>query len=118
MEPTGWTRLVTVAAGRASDAPSSIAAYSEFMPPPRFGRTSPSPIGESLFDEADPWGWCVAEHEEADELQPGLEQVAHQVLGVLARLVRGMPAHGLSRSKLQDNPYWPQELELAKEGRE
>jgi hypothetical protein len=112
MEPTGWTQLTNMTARCPLDA-SSIAAYSEFMPPPRFGRTSPGPIGESPFDAADLWGWYVAEHEEADELQPGLEQVAHQVLGVLARLVRGVPAHGLSRSKLHDNPYWPPDLERA-----
>ena len=114
MDPAGWMRLINVEAGRSPDASSSsIAAYSEFMPPPRFGRPSPGSIGESPFEAGDPWGWYVAEHEEAHELQPGLEQVAHQVLGALARLVRGVPAHGLSRSKLQDNPYWPPGLERA-----
>jgi hypothetical protein len=108
MPESGWERLFAEPDGRTAATP--IAAYSEFMPPPRVGGPGRGEGGPSPFDEGDPWGWHVAEREEADELQPGLEQVAHQVVGALARLVRGEPAHGLSRSKLKDNPYWPPEL--------
>ena len=100
----GWQGLFEPAA----EPPGPIAAYSEFMPPPRVARLrgdDPSP-----FAEGDPWGWHVTEREEAFELRPGLEQVAAQVVGALARLGRGEPAHGIARAKLVDNPYWPPEL--------
>jgi hypothetical protein len=98
----GWEELLSAKA----EAPSRIAAYSEFMPPPRVRPGS----GESPFERDDPWGWRIGEVEEAAELRPGLHMVAHQVVGALARLIRGQSAHGLSRSKLEGNPYWPPEL--------
>jgi hypothetical protein len=76
------------------------------MPPPR---VRPIP-GEGPFVEGDPWGWRVTEVEEATELRPGLAKVAQQVVGALTRLLRGQSTHGLSRSKLEGNPYWPPEL--------
>ncbi len=110
MPGPGWTRLVSGRPAFRGEGAFPIAAYSEFMPPPRlgispYGATAPGP-----FAEGDPWGWRVAEHEEAFELRPGLEQVAAAVVGALARLGRGEPAHGISRAKLAGNPYWPAAL--------
>ena len=88
-----------------------IAAYSEFQGPVRlkvlpYGttRTGPSQDGR---------GWAVSEREETVELRPGLEQVAAQLGPALAHLGRGEPAHGIARSTLQDNPYWPARLAAA-----
>jgi hypothetical protein len=108
--PEGWKGLLADPPSFRGRGAYPIAAYSEFMPAPRVG---PSPYGAenpSPFDEADPWGWQVAEHEEAFQLRPGLEQVASQLVGALARLGRGRDDHGISRGKRTDNPYWPQEL--------
>ena len=88
-----------------------IAAYSEFQGPVRLrilpygtNRTGPRPDGP---------GWPVSEREEAVELRPGLEQVAAQLVPALARLGRGEPAHGIARSMLENNPYWPARLAAA-----
>lgn len=110
MPRSGWKSLFPASSTRRPQAISPIAAYSEFMPPPRLGLLPSGREANTPFSEDDPWGWQVAEHEEAYELRPGLEHVAHQVLGALGRLVRGEPAHGLARSKLENNPYWPPDL--------
>ena len=47
------------------------------------------------------------------ELRPGLEQVAAQLGPALVRLGRGEPAHGIARSMLENNPYWPAQLAAA-----
>jgi hypothetical protein len=80
------------------------------MPAPRLG---PKPYGRgdlSLFPDKDPWGWNVSEYEEAFQLRPGLECLAKQFVGAMVHLGRGEPAHGISRGKLADNPYWPAAL--------
>jgi len=88
-----------------------IAAYSEFMPPPRLGRKPCGRIDSLLFSEDEPWGWHVTEYEEAFELQPGLRHLAAKLVSALHHLGHGEPAHGISRNKLADNPYWPKELQ-------
>ena len=87
----------------------AIAAYSEFMPPPRL-LLKPYGNAPCLFEDDDPWAWPITEYEEAFWLRPGLDKIAHQVLGALVHLAHGRPAHGLSKGKLQDNPYWPPQL--------
>jgi hypothetical protein len=87
-----------------------IAAYSEFMPPPRLGRRPYSPVNLPMFVDADPHGWPVTEYEEAFELQPGLHHIARQVVNSLEHLGHGRSAHGIAQGKLTDNPYWPPEL--------
>ncbi len=87
-----------------------IAAYSEFMPSPRFGRLPYGEIGDRPTIDGDPSVWPVNEREELGELRPGLEQVARQVVPRLAHLVRGERSHGISRHDLIENPYWPDEL--------
>jgi hypothetical protein len=88
-------------------------AYSEFMPPPLlgwkpYGNESPDP---QLFNPEDPWGWYVPEYEEANELRPGLQQVACQIVDKLCHLVCGETIHGFSRRMLEDNVYWSEELD-------
>src|SRR5262249_38288534 len=106
----GWKQLVAGWPWFRGEGSYPLPAYSEFLPPPRLGR-KPYGVDEGPYlDEDDPWGWPVTEYEEAFELRPGLAKVAQQILGALAHLGYGRPAHGIARAKLQDNPYWPPEL--------
>ncbi|HKB04734.1 MAG TPA: M28 family peptidase [Gemmataceae bacterium] len=112
MAANGWRELIPPASAFRGEGKYPIAAYSEFMPPPRvgwkaYGDGTPDPF---LFDPADPFGWHVTEFEEELEMRPGLLQVARQVLGKLARLLDGNPDTGLPRLHPDENPYWPPEL--------
>jgi hypothetical protein len=80
------------------------------MPPPRLGRKPYGALDSLLFRPEDPWGFNITEYEEAFELRPGLDKIAQQVLGALVHLGEGRAAHGIAKTKLQDNPYWPPEL--------
>ena len=106
MARQGWDQLL-------NDPPraiGSIVAYSEFMPPPR--------IGWRPYDEGvpaprltgDPHAWLVSEREQAQEIRPGLAAIARDVLHALQRLHTDLTARGISRSKLEGNPYYPPEL--------
>lgn len=112
MPTSGWKRLLGGVPWFRGQDSYPLAAYSEFMPPPRLA-LKPYPHAEPEpypFFAGDPFGWQVTEYEEALELRPGLEQVASQVLTALAHLGNGQPAHGIARGKLHDNPCWPPEL--------
>jgi peptidase M28-like protein len=112
MTTADWKQLFPDPALFRGPGRYAIEAYSEFMPPPRLAW---KPYGEStdplLFDSDEPWSWHVSEYEEANELSPGLEQVASQLVARLRRLYRGEAAHVLSRRLLDDNLYWSAELE-------
>ena len=108
MARNGWARLLDEAAKRPE--PAEMAAYSEFMPAPLLGRLPYGAIGETPFDEGDPWGWRVTEHEELEELRPGMQAIAAQLMAAFVKLVRGQSSHGFARSNLEDNSYWPPEL--------
>jgi hypothetical protein len=111
MPATGWKQMLAGAPWFRGPDKYPIAAYSEFMPPPRLGRKAYDGFTDPvLFDAADPWGWHITEYEEALELRPGLDTVAKQIVNTLAHLGRGEPAHGIARKKLLDNPCWPPEL--------
>ena len=110
MAAMGWKRLL--ADGREFRRPGRfpIAAYSEFMPPPRlvrkpYGTEEPGPYAAD-----DPSGWQVSEYEEALQLRPGLEHLAAELIHAMEHLGNGRPAHGISRARLADNPFWPPEL--------
>ena len=108
MAVQGWMRFLTDPF--RGEGIYRLPAYSEYMPAPR---VLYKPYGEFVgtsFVEEDPWGWPVSEYEEAFELRPGLAHLAHEILGSLHKLGQGHGAHGISRKKLQDNPYWPAEL--------
>jgi hypothetical protein len=109
---SGWRQLVSDPPWYNGEGNYRIDAYSEFMPPPRvgwkpYGDGEPDP---ELFSPDDPFGWHINEFHEALELQPGLVQVAKQVLGRLGRLLDGDPETGIPHLDLADNPYWPAEL--------
>ena len=107
---SGWKSLVAGGPWFRGAGAYPLPAYSEFLPPPRLGPTPYGATAPTPFEAGDPWGWHVAEHEESAELRPGLEQIARQVIGTLAKLGRGEKTHRLSRASLENNPYWPPEL--------
>ena len=109
MSLRGWEALVETCSFRG-EGQYPIPAYSEFMPPVRLGCRPYGGKVDGFFSEEDPLGFPVTEFEEAFELRPGLENIAHQVLGALLHLVRGEPAERLAKNKLVNNPYWPPEL--------
>ena len=112
MSPSGWHQLLPAAHCFRGTGRFPIDAYSEFMPPPRFGWNpyAPEPPDPQLFSDEDPWGWYVSEYEEANAFQPGLEQIARQVVGRVWHLLRGHSSHAVSKRFLENNVYWPEEL--------
>ena len=109
MAQHGWKQLLANHTWFRGKGKYPITAYSEFMPPPRLGRKPYGSVDRLLFQEDDPWGWHVTEYEQAAQLNPGLTQIARELVTSLHHLGRGEPAHGISRQKLQDNPYWPEQ---------
>jgi hypothetical protein len=87
-----------------------LMAYSEFMPPINFTCRAQKGNTKGFFQKDVPLEFPITEYEEAFELQPGLESIALQILKALSHLTKGEAAEGLSRNKLIDNPYWPNEL--------
>jgi hypothetical protein len=110
MPPSGWKQLLSDLATFRGPDRFPIAAYSEFMPPPRLYLKPYGGIDAHLFSDGDPWGWNVTEYEEALELRPGLEHIACQIVKILVHLGRSESAHGIGKVKLTDNPYWPPSL--------
>jgi len=110
----GWQKLLEGYPWFEGEGHYPIPAYSEFMPPPRLGRSPyKSDIDFSLFAKDDPYGWQISELEEEYELKPGLEHLAHQIIGHLLKLGRALPAYsiaGHAGQNLVNNPYWPPEL--------
>jgi hypothetical protein len=113
MPNQGWKQLLGDLNRLHGEGRFPIAAYSEFIPPPRLGCKPSGWVDPFLFDEEDPWGWHVMEWEQAFELRPGMDQLAQQIVHSLVALGRGEAAHGISKHKLDDNAYWPQELSRA-----
>jgi len=110
---SGWEQLLDGYPWFAGEGRFPLPAYSEFMPPPRVGRSPYGAIDPLTFASQDPVGWRVSEIEEEYELRPGLEHVAQHVIGALVKLSQGVPVYliaGHEGLNLKDNPYWPAEL--------
>jgi len=105
MSTAGWQQLIPAENPYRGAGRYPIDAYSEFMPPPRLGwkpyATEPPLL--QLFDPDDPSGWHINEYEENIELQPGLEQVARQLIHRLWHLLQGETAHAVSKRLLDDD---------------
>jgi hypothetical protein len=112
MARAGWVDLIPREGWLERSGGFRIDAYSEYVPPPRVGWKpyGPVPISSYLLSPDDPFGWNVHEFDEALELQPGLYQIARQLMTRLKRLLGGNPEAGLPRHVSQDNPFWPPEL--------
>ena len=107
MAASGWKRLLAGRPWFRGQDSYPIAAYSEFMPPPRLG-LKPYPFAEREpypFFEDDPSGWQITEYEEALELRPGLERVAAQVVTALVHLGHGRPRPRHCAGNCRSNKY-------------
>jgi Peptidase family M28 len=119
VEHSGWRSLIPVRSSFSGRGHFPIAAYSEFMPPPRIGA---KPYGafelESPFRDDDPWGWQIPNGEIEHEVAPGFASTARQLLETILALVsrRGIPRIG--HHHLKDNPYWSTALAGNGPGRE
>jgi hypothetical protein len=110
MALSGWQQLLAGAPWFRGAGCYPIAAYSEYMPPPRpYCRPYEEPEAPP-WAQKDPWGWPVTEAEEILELRPGLEHLAGHLVRILDDLGQGRPVRGLSHYKLEGNPAWPPEL--------
>src|SRR5947208_807819 len=78
-----------------------IAAYSEFMPPPRMFERAYGTRDDRHFRRGE---WPVTEYEEALELRPGLASIGAQLVDALSHLGRGERAQGIDGRKLDGNP--------------
>jgi hypothetical protein len=111
--PVGWQKLVEGYPWFEGAGAYPLPAYSEFMPPPRLGRTPFGDFDAGLFAHDDPYGWQVSEIEEEYQLKPGLESIARQVMEHILRLGQGQPEYtiaGHENQNLDGNPAWPPEL--------
>ena len=108
----GWQKLIPSVDHFHHAGAYRIDAYSEYMPPPRLGWKAYGtlPVNGQLFSNDDPFGWKINEFDEALELQPGLLQIAKQLMARLKRLQDGKPETGLPQHVAQNNPYWPPQL--------
>ena len=109
----GWKKLLSGYPWFSGKDRYPIPAYSEFMPPPRLGKSLYGDVENSQFLEDDPFGWYISEVEEEFELQPGLQNIANQIVKQIVELGQGKPAYniaGQNGRNLADNPYWPPEL--------
>ena len=111
MDPVGWRSLIPACSQYSAQGGFPIAAYSEFMPPPRIGK---KPYGSFELDcplqEGDPWGWYLSSGEVEHELMPGFGNIAQQILETTVALTTGHGAHRVGRLHLQGNPYWAASL--------
>jgi hypothetical protein len=111
MQNEGWPQLFGDWSWARGEGRFPIAAYSEYMPPPRVGQ---KPYGsweiESPFLPDDLWGWQVSAHEQEQELTPGLADIGRQLIDALVALATGRGTHRIGRRHLENNPYWPKSL--------
>jgi Peptidase family M28 len=112
-DSVGWKKLIKGHPLFSGKGKYPIAAYSEFMPAPRLGRSPYDGLYGSIFAENDLFGWYVSEVEEEHELQPGLSSLTNQIVEEIIKLGQGKPAYRISGHQgrnLEDNPYWPLDL--------
>jgi hypothetical protein len=115
MARAGWSKLIPPEGAFPGSGAFRIDAYSEYVPPPHVGWKpyGPVPVNSQLFSPDDPFGWKVQEFDETLELQPGLHQIARQLMARLRRLQEGNPEAGLPRHVSENNSFWPPELARA-----
>src|SRR6478735_4905526 len=111
MQNEGWPQLFGDWSWARGEGRFPIAAYSEYMPPPRVGQ---KPYGlweiESPFVRDDLWGWQISAHEQEQELTPGLADIGRQLIDAIVALATGRGTHRIGRRHLENNPYWPKTL--------
>jgi hypothetical protein len=107
MAAAGWKQLLEGASSLRGPGRYPIAAYSEFVPPPR--ELFKPYLGQLTYTlpEDDPFGWPVPEFEEERQVRPGLDHVADVVVRGLVALAAGESVRGFSRDRLAGNAAWP-----------
>jgi len=94
MQNEGWPQLFGDWSWARGEGRFPIAAYSEYMPPPRVGQ---KPYGlweiESPFVRDDLWGWQIPAHEQEQELTPGLADIGRQLIDAMVALATGRGTH-------------------------
>ncbi|MCS7046591.1 MAG: hypothetical protein NZO58_09570, partial [Gemmataceae bacterium] len=113
MSSSGWHQLLPSAPLFRGAGLYPIDAYSEFTPPPRRGWTPYTGVDREsgVFNPEDPNGWYVDEFDEAGQLQPGLAQIAAQLVERTRALTHGGHGHGFAPRLLYGNVYWPEPLQ-------
>lgn len=110
---TGWAKLLEGAPWFNCDGCYPLNAYSEFMPPPKLGKTPLGDIDHLLFSENDPFSWNISELEEENELRPGMQHIGKQIMHHIISFGKGLTEHhipGHGGLNLINNPYWTKEL--------
>jgi hypothetical protein len=113
MTRSPWACIEAEAQGGFASFP--LRAYSEFMPPPWVGLKPVAParaLRLCTCGVGDDHSLDVDEQEQAHVLGPGLARIADHLVAELGKLVRGEP-HALSRTLLDGNPAWPEDLAAA-----
>jgi hypothetical protein len=111
MSDEGWKQLLPSTNPFRGQGRFPVDAASEFLPPPRLGWKpyANEPPDPQLFQADDPWGWFVNEYQEQDQLRPGLEQIACEIVEKLFHLLGGKAPPGLKHA-LEDNLAWPADI--------
>ena len=111
MSGAGWRALVRDSGCFRGEGRFPIAAYSEFMPPPRIGiKPSGAFEYESPFQDDDPWGWRITVKEQEHELIPGLPLVGRQIVQRMMALAGASGVHRTGYYHFRANPWWPEML--------
>src|SRR5262249_40619774 len=110
MTAVGWKQLLDGWPWFQGEGSYPLWPNSEFMPPLRIGRKPSGSWDPIPLNEDDPWGWPITEYEEELTLQPGLRNIAVQVIEKLRALCRGDTDGEIAEYKLRENPFWPCQL--------
>src|SRR5258707_9025881 len=106
MQSEGWPQLFDDWSWVRGEGRFPIAAYSEYMRPPRIGQKPYGPWEiKSPFARDDLWGWRVSACEQEQELTPGLADIARQLTDSMVALGSGQGAHRIGHRHLENNPY-------------
>jgi hypothetical protein len=111
--PSGWQKMLKNYPWFNCRGCYPIAAYSEFMPPPRLGYKPYGKPDHRILDENDLFGWKISEMEEEYELKPGIKHIGQQIMSNILKLGTGLTEHYISGhggENLVNNPYWPPDL--------
>jgi hypothetical protein len=88
MARSGWSNLLPRKDDFQGPGAFRIDAHSEYVPPLRVGWKpyGPVTVNRYVFPPDDPFGWQIHELDEALRLQPGLHQIAKQLMTRLKQL--------------------------------
>ena len=105
-----WHDLLSGRLPAAGAGNFPIAAYSEFMPPPRIGMKPYGTWSLGHLSERQASHWLVTSREEMHYLRPGLSSIGAQIINDLVAVAHGHAGHHIGAAHLEGNPYWPKNL--------